>query len=137
MAWVLGEYGYTLGGDELPGIADKLCGLAERQHTDPDTKTYIVSALIKLVAQMVRPPSPARNVVRFANLRISTTSSLQNRTEYHARYWHQSDIISFHGPRCPGILSASRRKPYREVQCFEKHRLAAAVGVPFCPVLAR
>ena len=55
MAWVLGEYGYTLGGEELPGIADKLCSLAERQHSDPDTKTYIVSALIKLVAQMVRP----------------------------------------------------------------------------------
>ena len=57
MAWVLGEYGYTMGGEQLPGIADKLCGLAERQHSDPDTKTYIVSALIKLVAQMVSPSS--------------------------------------------------------------------------------
>ena len=88
MAWVLGEYGYTLGGDELPGIADKLCGLAERQHNDPDTKTYIVSALIKLVAQMVRSLSSAQNIALFANLRISTVSFSQNRIQYHAHYLH-------------------------------------------------
>ena len=64
MAWVLGEYGYTLGGEQLPGIADKLCGLAERQHSDPDTKTYIVSALIKLVAQMVSLSSTIVHIPR-------------------------------------------------------------------------
>jgi AP-4 complex subunit epsilon-1 len=56
MAWVLGEYGYLSETRSKEDIMASLCDLC-RQSSDPITRSYTISAIMKLVAQCgVCPP---------------------------------------------------------------------------------
>lgn len=68
MAWVVGEYGYTIGEDQLDNLSQKLGSLADRPNSSAITKSYIVSGLIKLTAQMgACPPSTVALIERYGS----------------------------------------------------------------------
>ena len=59
IAWVLGEYAYVLGGEELPDICDKVVDLASDKNTSTKCQAYCVTAITKLSAQMGRTTDKA------------------------------------------------------------------------------
>ena len=72
MAWVLGEYGYLSETKSKEEIMSSLCELC-RKSNDPITRSYAISAIMKLVAQCgVCPPL----VLEFIN-EFSFSSSLE------------------------------------------------------------
>ena len=72
MAWVLGEYGYLSETKSKEEIMSSLCELC-RKSNDPITRSYTISAIMKLVAQCgVCPPL----VLEFIN-EFSFSSSLE------------------------------------------------------------
>ena len=52
LSWTLGEYAYVSTDFELDRVVDRLCDLMEREFSKPETRVWIVSALMKLSAQM-------------------------------------------------------------------------------------
>lgn len=64
MAWVLGEYAYVLGGEQLPEICDKLHEVATKASTSDRCRSYIMTAFTKLTAQLGGEPTP--KVLAFA-----------------------------------------------------------------------
>ena len=68
VCWVLGEYGYLCGDTSRDEIAERLCDTMERQFTHPSTRCWIISALVKLTAQLGRLPEQVGVVaVKFVN----------------------------------------------------------------------
>mmetsp|Transcript_36217 Transcript_36217/g.79277 ORF Transcript_36217/g.79277 Transcript_36217/m.79277 type:complete len:1063 (-) Transcript_36217:1167-4355(-) len=64
MAWVLGEYAYLSANYTLDDILVKLCDYTKTSSTlDPTTRKFLVSAIMKLVAQMGTCPSHAASVI--------------------------------------------------------------------------
>eukprot|EP01006_Ploeotia_vitrea_P026210 TRINITY_DN59179_c0_g1_i2.p1 TRINITY_DN59179_c0_g1~~TRINITY_DN59179_c0_g1_i2.p1 ORF type:complete len:1115 (+),score=213.75 TRINITY_DN59179_c0_g1_i2:86-3430(+) len=51
IAWVIGEYGFMMENIAPKDQIDRLCDLMERQYQDPETKGWIVTALMKLISQ--------------------------------------------------------------------------------------
>ena len=60
MAWVIGEYGYTVGEERLPQMATKLCQLADRPDSTAVTKSYVVGSSLDRVA-VTHPPTHWRD----------------------------------------------------------------------------
>jgi len=81
IAWVLGEYAYVLGGEELPDVCDKLVELAENKHTSSKCKAYCVTAMLKLAAQMGRS---TENAIAFCqnNVNVRDTNLHQRCGEF-------------------------------------------------------
>lgn len=65
MAWCLGEYGYLSAATNLDTVLDNLCSLARTQKTKlaPSTRRFVVSAIMKLVAQAGTCPPAAAAVI--------------------------------------------------------------------------
>lgn len=67
MAWVLGEYGYLSTSSSKEQIVEELCNLSG-QPFDAHTRAYIISAIMKLVAQNGScPASAAKLANHYAN----------------------------------------------------------------------
>lgn len=67
MAWVLGEYGYLSQSSTKEVIMDRLCHLAAHTN-DGTTRSYIITALMKLVAQNGScPPRVNKLVVQYCD----------------------------------------------------------------------
>ena len=71
MAWVLGEYGYLSSSCSKEEIMGMLCALAE-QTDDSATRSHVISAIIKLVAQNGSCPSRVMQLME----RYSRSSAL-------------------------------------------------------------
>ncbi|CAM9423065.1 unnamed protein product, partial [Ectocarpus fasciculatus] len=67
MAWVLGEYGYLSTTCSKEAIIDDLCQLAQ-QRVDSHTRAYLVTAIMKLVAQNGScPPKATKLIDEYSN----------------------------------------------------------------------
>lgn len=63
--WVLGEYGSlasSAGG--VPGVLERLVDVFTRGHLSPDARGWLLSAMMKLVAQLGHCPSPVAALVQ-------------------------------------------------------------------------
>ncbi len=63
LCWVLGEYGYLSRTSNMENIVDNLCALAASTG-DSITRACVVSAVMKLVAQMGHCPAKALEIVQ-------------------------------------------------------------------------
>lgn len=61
--WVLSEYGYLSPTHALNQIADRLVLILEQAHQSSETRCWIVSGLMKLVAQMAHCPPAIEEIV--------------------------------------------------------------------------
>ena len=77
---------YTIGEARLPEMANKLCELAGRPDSTAVTKSYIVTALIKLTAQMgTCPPSTVALIERYGS--SADTDLMQRCYEFGTFSW--------------------------------------------------
>eukprot|EP01063_Lacrimia_lanifica_P002910 TRINITY_DN11575_c0_g1_i1.p1 TRINITY_DN11575_c0_g1~~TRINITY_DN11575_c0_g1_i1.p1 ORF type:complete len:912 (+),score=413.36 TRINITY_DN11575_c0_g1_i1:98-2833(+) len=77
IAWVLGEYGFMFEQCSQDDIIDKLCDALEKVHEETDTRGYIITALMKLTAQMPQVPSHVTELV--STYKSSFSLALQQR----------------------------------------------------------
>eukprot|EP00605_Chrysophyceae_sp_TOSAG23-4_P000251 GSChrysophyteH1.ASY1.ANO1.288.1 assembled CDS len=63
LCWVLGEYGYLSRSSNVENIVDSLCKLASTAKNSV-TRGYVVTAIMKLVAQMGHCPGKALQIVQ-------------------------------------------------------------------------
>ena len=63
MSWCLGEYGYLSAVVSIDELLHQLCDLANQSALTPETRKYVVTAVLKLVAQMGTCPSHAANLI--------------------------------------------------------------------------
>lgn len=91
IAWVLGEYGYLSESHSKEQIMEKLCELA-KNTTNSSTRSQIVTALMKLVAQNGSCP---HKVTKFINLYADSMSlDLQQRClEFKALLLHTDTLV--------------------------------------------
>lgn len=91
MAWVLGEYGYLSVTHTKEQVMDKLCDLV-MQSTDSNTRSHVISALMKLVTQNgTCPPRVTKLVNLFAD---SMSLDLQQRClEFKALLAHSGTMV--------------------------------------------
>eukprot|EP01064_Diplonema_japonicum_P023688 TRINITY_DN3409_c0_g1_i3.p1 TRINITY_DN3409_c0_g1~~TRINITY_DN3409_c0_g1_i3.p1 ORF type:complete len:761 (+),score=251.07 TRINITY_DN3409_c0_g1_i3:90-2372(+) len=76
ISWVLGEYGFMSQEYSQDDITDKLCDLLEKSP-DNDTRGYIITALMKLTAQVTPVPDHVLELV--ASFKSSGSLALQQR----------------------------------------------------------
>lgn len=78
MSWVLGEYGYLADTMQLDEICERICELADRSFVHPDmTRSYIISAVMKITAQIGRPLPAATALIE--KYKKSKSTDLQQR----------------------------------------------------------
>ena len=75
VCWVLGEYGYLCREASLVDITERLCDAVERQFTHQATRCWVVSALIKLVAQLGHAALGGRELAEEPACRVCHASS--------------------------------------------------------------
>ncbi len=84
VCWVLGEFGH-LGNLSLEDLVDKMCELLERQYEQPETRSVILSAMLKLCARVGNgfyPPAVQEAVEKYQS---SFTVDTQQRCYEFAR----------------------------------------------------
>eukprot|EP00755_Sulcionema_specki_P022213 Sspe_Gene.75973::Locus_47470_Transcript_1_1_Confidence_1.000_Length_2855::g.75973::m.75973/K12400/AP4E1; AP-4 complex subunit epsilon-1 len=77
IAWVLGEYGYMSEKHSKEEIINKLCDLLEKSHDDLDTRGWIITALMKITAQLGNVPKHVIDLV--STFKQSQSLPLQQR----------------------------------------------------------
>eukprot|EP00592_Proboscia_alata_P006091 CAMPEP_0194355278 /NCGR_PEP_ID=MMETSP0174-20130528/3214_1 /TAXON_ID=216777 /ORGANISM="Proboscia alata, Strain PI-D3" /LENGTH=1060 /DNA_ID=CAMNT_0039124499 /DNA_START=84 /DNA_END=3266 /DNA_ORIENTATION=+ len=77
MAWVLGEYAYLSAEYDIEQVLEMLCNLAKRSSSAPSTRCFLISAIMKLVAQLGTCPPNAAHVID--NFTKSNDGDLQQR----------------------------------------------------------
>lgn len=65
ICWVVGEYGYLANAHGIPldTVISLVSDLMERPHEDPSTRAWILTALLKLIAQLQTCPPQVMSLV--------------------------------------------------------------------------
>ena len=88
IAWVLGEYAYLAEDVEQEDVLDMLCDLAEQQFEGSETRGWVLSAIMKQVAQLGEIPEQVQEIVeKFLN---SKDVDLQQRCHELLQLWQRS-----------------------------------------------
>jgi AP-4 complex subunit epsilon-1 len=63
ISWVLGEFGHLSSSMDRPALVRLLGTIMDRHHDDNTTRSWILAAMLKLVAHMSTPPTEVKDLV--------------------------------------------------------------------------
>ncbi|KAL9657487.1 hypothetical protein ABK040_016753 [Willaertia magna] len=149
IAWVLGEYSYMSEEHPPEEIISRLCDLIERQLEFEETRCWIITAMMKIVAQKREAPEEVQDIIK--KYRYSKNVDLQQRCyEFGAlieacNYHNWDDIMeavlpfdgAYEDIEVDAILSCTddyvekllKGGASRYIKSEEKQRIMAAEGI--------